>query len=182
MNYVIGKIILKNLNTNSNNLYRDLSEDKQSKIDYTPTDNNRQPGPSVSDLVTRGIGDAVNDFPRDPEGFFIGRYPINQEDTSNFDFFKITCYDYQAGLFQGDSANALVIPDMDKRKKVRRGVVSLPMQPGISESNNVNWGEDSINPLQVAGSQIAGKAIDAGANALTGGLFTEITPMLSLSS
>ena len=128
-------------------------------------------GEKISDLVRSATRTAVNDFPRDPEGFFIGRYPINQEDTSNFDFFKITCYDYQAGLFQGDSNNALVIPDMDKRKKIRRGVVSLPMQPGISESNNVDWGGNSINPLQVAGSQMAGKAIDAGANALTGGGF-----------
>ena len=176
--FLKNKTNLKNLTKESDNAFFDLPEDEQSKIDYTPTRKNIQLGPSISDLVNSATKTAVNDFPRDPEGFFIGRYPINQEDTSNFDFFKITCYDYQAGLFQGDSDNAFVIPDMDKRKKVRRGVVSLPMQPGISESNNVNWGEDSINPLQVAGAQIAGKAMDAGANALTGGGFN-LTSLLN---
>ena len=173
--FLKNKTNLKNLKKESDNAFFDLPEDEQSKIDYTPIRKNIQPRPSVSNLVDDATRSAVNDFPKDPEGFFIGRYPINQEDTSNFDFFKITCYDYAAGLFQGDSDNLFVIPDMDKRKKIRRGVVSLPMQPGISESNNVNWGEDSINPLQVAGANLSGDLIDAGASFLTTGKIPEGT-------
>ena len=107
------------------------------------------------------------DIPKDPEGFFIGRYPINQKDTSNFDFLKITCYDYQPGDF-GKDTNLFKLTDRDKRIKKRRGVVSLPMQPGISESNSVGWGDDKLNPLQIAGANLAGEAMEAGSNLLTG--------------
>jgi len=109
------------------------------------------------------------DIPRDPEGFFIGRYPINQKDTSNFDFLKITCYDYEPGIKLDVSGDSLFkMDDIDKRIKTRRGVVSLPMQPGISENNSVNWGNNEINPIQVAGAQVASKAVGEMANVLTG--------------
>ena len=101
-------------------------------------------------------------YPSDPEGFFIGRYPINQKDTNNFDYLKITCYDYEPGLMQGGGIeNIFKIKDMDKRVKTRRGVISLPIQPGISESNGVGWGENELSPIQLAGAKIAVGAIDA---------------------
>ena len=110
-----------------------------------------------------------SDIPKDPEGFFIGRYPLNQQDSSNFDFLKITCYDYQSGLnLNNIGGNLFKIKDIDKRKKVRRGVVSLPMQPGISESNSVDWGEEGLNPIQAAGAGLAGAAISQISDAITG--------------
>ena len=111
-------------------------------------------------------------YPSDPEGFFIGRYPINQKDTNNFDYLKITCYDYEPGLFQPDDASSLLkIKDIDKRVKNRRGVVSLPIQPGISESNSVGWGNAELNPIQLVGANIAGSAMDF----LSGGGTSSIT-------
>jgi len=116
------------------------------------------------------------DIPRDPEGFFIGRYPINQKETDNFDFLKITCYDYEPGLdLTASGDNLFKIDDIDKRLKKRRGVVSLPMQPGISESNSVGYGNDTINPLQVAGASLAGTGMDAAASFLTTGTIPEGT-------
>ena len=101
------------------------------------------------------------DFPTDPEGFYIGRYPINQKDTDNFDYLKITCYDYEPGLFTDDSSQSIFkIKDLDKRVKTRRGVVSLPIQPGISESNSVGWGDNELSPIKLAGANIAGSAMD----------------------
>jgi len=115
------------------------------------------------------LDDIKADIPRDPEGFFIGRYPINQKDTSNFDFLKITCYDYEPGLKLDVSGDSLFkIDDIDKRIKKRRGVVSLPMQPGISENNSVNWGNNEINPIQLAGAQAAAGAVGQMSNLLTG--------------
>lgn len=104
----------------------------------------------------------IESYPRDPEGFYIGRYPINQKDTNNFDYLKVTCYDYEPGLMQGGGIeNIFKIKDMDKRVKTRRGVISLPIQPGISESNGVSWGENELSPIQLAGANVAGGAIDA---------------------
>ena len=89
--------------------------------------------------------------------YFEGRYPINQKDTNDFDHFKITCYDHQPS---GLKANKFILPDIDDRKKVRRGVVTLPMQPGIQEGNTVNWGEEQINPLQILGLGVANDLMD----------------------
>ena len=109
------------------------------------------------------------DFPKDPEGFFIGRYPINQKETDNFDFLKITCYDYEPGLdLDATGGNLFKIDDIDKRIKKRRGVVSLPMQPGISESSSVGYGNDTINPLQIAGASVAGEGIEQLSDLFTG--------------
>tara|TARA_Y100001963_G_scaffold58890_1_gene82373 strand:- start:1295 stop:2677 length:1383 start_codon:yes stop_codon:yes gene_type:complete len=129
-------------------------------------------GGTVLQVVTnppwrlRDLNVPIESYPRDPEGFYIGRYPINQKDTNNFDYLKVTCYDYEPGLMQdGGIENIFKIKDMDKRVKTRRGVISLPIQPGISESNGVGWGENELSPIQLAGAQVAGGAIDA----LTGG-------------
>ena len=161
---------------NAKNL-KNLNDRTEELINYANIDNAKFPGkkdntskvpqPSITNLI-KNLETSV-DIPRDPEGFFIGRYPINQKDTSNFDFLKITCYDYVPGIKLDVSGDSLFkIDDIDKRIKKRRGVVSLPMQPGISESNSVNWGEDEINPLQMAGANLAGTAMDTIANAVTG--------------
>ena len=95
-------------------------------------------------------------YPKDPEGFFIGRYPINQKDSNDFDHFKITCYEHQPGFLpSGRGGRGFIIDDIDDRKKVRKGVVSLPMQPSISEAMNVNWGSSELNPLQIMGANVA---------------------------
>ena len=96
------------------------------------------------------------DYPTD-NTYFEGRYPINQKDTNDFDHFKITCYDHQPS---GLKPNQFILPDIDDRKKVRRGVVTLPMQPGIQEGNTVNWGPENINPLQILGLGVANDLMD----------------------
>ena len=121
--------------------------------------------PSANELVSSATANV--DIPKDPEGFFIARYPINQKDTGNFDFLKITCYDYQQGDF-GETSNLFKLTDIDKRIKKRRGVISLPMQPGISESNSVGWGNNELNPLQLAGASTAVAAQTTLGNAIAG--------------
>jgi len=104
--------------------------------------------------AVRGI--RPGNYPKDPEGFFIGRYPINQKDSNDFDHFKITCYEHQPGFLpSAKGRRGFIIDDIDDRKKVRKGVVSLPMQPSISEAMNVNWGSSELSPLQIMGANIA---------------------------
>ena len=164
--------ILKNKGLYDNNvnfLYNDeTDEESKAKMKAYFGVKDDQDQPSIEEFINSSSAINNVDIPKDPEGFFIGRYPINQKETDNFDFLKITCYDYEPGLMQGGDDNEFKIDDIDKRIKKRRGVVSLPMQPGISESNSVDWGENQLNPLQIAGAQIAGQAIDAGANAFSG--------------
>ena len=109
-------------------------------------------------------------YPRDPEGFFIGRYPLNQKETGNFDFLKITCYDYVPSGFGGEEGSSFKLEEMDKRVSKRRGVVSLPIQSGISEQNSVGWGEDQLNPLQILGANVGFDAMDLNFGAIRDGL------------
>ena len=159
----------KGLNQVTTSAIKNLTEDEQAKykeLKTFPLEVNTQK--SIQGFLNSSAAIRNVDIPRDPEGFFIGRYPLNQKDTDNFDYLRITCYDYEPGLMQGSSNNAFKIDDIDNRVKKRRGVVSLPIQPGISESNSVDWGEDQLSPLQIAGAQIAGQALDAGSNAFSG--------------
>ena len=168
--YLSNKDNIKSLNNLTKSSIKNLTTEEQQKykdLNNYPFEKNEEQS-SVQELINSSSAINNVDIPKDPEGFFIGRYPINQKETDNFDFLKITCYDYEPGLMQGNSSNAFKIDDIDKRIKKRRGVVSLPMQPGISESNSVGWGDDQLNPLQIAGAQIAGDAIEAGANAFSG--------------
>jgi len=167
--YLSNKDNIKSLNNLTKSSIKNLTTEEQQKykdLNNYPFEKNEEQS-SVQELINSSSAIRNVDIPRDPEGFFIGRYPINQKETDNFDFLKITCYDYEPGLFSGGE-QFFKIDDIDKRVKKRRGVVSLPMQPGISESNSVGWGDDQLNPLQIAGAQIAGDAIEAGANAFSG--------------
>ena len=158
--YLTDKDNLTSLNNVTKSSIKNLTKEEQKKyldLKNFPFDKNEEQS-SVQELITSSTAIRNVDIPKDPEGFFIGRYPINQKETDNFDFLKITCYDYEPGLFSGGE-QFFKIDDIDKRVKKRRGVVSLPMQPGISESNSVGWGENEINPLQLAGAGIAGAAM-----------------------
>ena len=85
------------------------------------------------------------------------RYPLSNE--GNFDFLKITCLKYVASSLTDLQSGAISLKSANERIKERQFTVSLPMQPGISESNSVGWGEDRLNALQIAGANIAGDAI-----------------------
>ena len=154
-----------NLYRESNNLYESLNETDQESFDYQVTNINQQKSsdqndetntPSEPPFSLTNLQNQSVSYPTD-HTFFKGRYPINQKDSDDFDHLRITCYDHVPG---GLEANQFIIPDIDDRKKVRRGVVTLPMQPGIQEGNTVNWGPDNINPLQIAALGVAGDLMD----------------------
>jgi hypothetical protein len=70
------------------------------------------------------------------------RYPLN--DPVGLDYIKIDIIQYTpsipnggAGRFQGASST---------------GTIFLPMQPALSETTSINWGDDSLNELQIAAS------------------------------
>tara|TARA_B100001250_G_scaffold24458_1_gene20367 strand:+ start:29 stop:1303 length:1275 start_codon:yes stop_codon:yes gene_type:complete len=156
-----------NLITNANNLYNSLSEENQKGFDFTPTDINQAKGAVDGALemgATAAGGGGTNkwndinwdnmqgNYPTD-HTVFRGHYPLNQTNDEDYDYFKITCYEHQHSFIPGQN-EGFVIPDIDDRRKVSKGRVRLPMQPGISESNQVSWAEEKLNPLQIAGANI----------------------------
>jgi len=104
---------------------------------------------SVSDIEWDNL---QGQYPTD-HTVFRGHYPLNQTNDEDYDYFKIVCYAHQHSFIPGKN-EGFIIPDMDDRKKEFKGRVRLPMQPGISESNQVGWAEEGLNPLQVAGANI----------------------------
>ena len=163
-NFIKYKPNLENLKRFGDSVYNDLTDKEKEKVNYTPSKTNEAKVNEKEAWQISSLGnlDTEASFNQDPEGFFIGRYPINQKDTNNFDYLKITCYDYESGLFTDDDSSQSIfkIKDLDKRVKTRRGVISLPIQPGISESNSVGWGNDELNPIQLAGANLAGSGMD----------------------
>jgi hypothetical protein len=97
-----------------------------------------------------------NDQPNAPSDVTL-RYPLNN--TGGYDFLQISTYELNrnADLLKGDG---LKISGPDESLGAIIGpVIALPMQPGISDSNSVDWGSDSLNPIQLALAAAAGTGI-----------------------
>ena len=93
------------------------------------------------------------------------------------DFLKIDMMKYQPrqlGAQEEGVGSSLTINDREQNRK-SIGTVILPIPGGIQDSQQVQWGSDSMTPMQIAMSNVAlagitqgmGAMVDAGGNALT---------------
>ena len=107
------------------------------------------------------------------------RYPLNHRQEIDYDYLKVDCIEYVADFdMSGDkketAQTALAMASADERLRNSKiiGTVFLPMQPGLSDSMNVDWASDTLNPLQVTGAKTAKDLMDfdfGGAGATAGG-------------
>ena len=88
-------------------------------------------------------------------GKFVGRYPLNK-DRKRFDYLQVTAKQYKPNSFSGAEG---MVQDAEDRNMPSVGSVYLPMQPGLAESSNVNWGGETLNALEAAAANIAGSTI-----------------------
>ena len=93
------------------------------------------------------------------------RYPLN-EDVKSYDYLKVCAYQYKPRSFSDSkkSYNTLTgdyqIGDLETQRKKGNHTVWLPMEPqGLKESNNVDWGSETLNPLDAAMANISGAAV-----------------------
>ena len=87
------------------------------------------------------------------------RYPRQSLDSYGYDYIEITAYDYvPSGLDTGKKLKT-GFKGSNKRFTRRYETIQLPMQPQLSESTAVSWGQDSLNAIQAEGAQIATNAI-----------------------
>lgn len=87
-----------------------------------------------------------NSTTSDPQSL---RYPLSND--GNFDFLKISTHELNRESLLGEGQQGFKLQSPDERLSKSIGsVISLPMQPGISDSNSVDWGADQLNPLQLA--------------------------------
>ena len=88
------------------------------------------------------------------------RYPLDPSGPFEYDYIKITAYDYKPSGLDNDY-------DVDKNIKSASGgigqkyeTVVLPMQPTLSETNGVSWSNDQLNPIQRAFGEAAAGSIE----------------------
>ena len=83
------------------------------------------------------------------------RYPLNESRTVKYDYMQVVAYEHEANTFANQSSSVISFTEADDRIKTSVGRVFLPMQPGLSEGNAVNWGEGRADAFEAAGFNIA---------------------------
>ena len=104
------------------------------------------------------------------------RYPLAQL-SDDVDFMKIAMKDYIPGKFQNGRKNR-----ESERSMRTLGTVILPIPPGLGDSNVTNWGESSMNVLQMAGARNAQEAMNADDfEGFTGSIGAGVNDFLSMA-
>ena len=86
-------------------------------------------------------------------------YPLNR-DRKNYDYLKVTSMEYKPNEFGNEGG---ITRDAEDRNMNPLGSVMLPMQPGLSDSSSVNWGESNLNGIEAAMANIAGSTVKGAA-------------------
>jgi len=85
------------------------------------------------------------------------RYPLSESRQVRYDYLQVAAYEHKPNKFSDAGAG---FRDADERiGGTSKGRVFLPMQPGISEGNNVGWGDGTANPFEAAAFGVAQKGI-----------------------
>ena len=92
------------------------------------------------------------------------RYPRQSLEQFGYDYIQIKAFEYETG---GALAGADRKRGFGPGGRFKKGyeTIQLPMQPGLSESMGVAWGEDTLNDIQA---KAAGGAMSAMGNAADG--------------
>ena len=94
------------------------------------------------------------------------RYPTNQT-TDEYDYIQLQAVKWEPSISglggssntSGGTGSGALKANWNRHKSPVGPRIFLPMTPDIAESNAVDWGEDRMNPIQMAGAQVAAKAI-----------------------
>ena len=93
---------------------------------------------------------------------FLGRYPLNESHRVKYDYLQVTSLKHKANT-GGTNFGTGGFAEAEERNMIPIGRVFLPMQPGLSESNSVNWNDESANAFQAAAFRVAqGTIIEPG--------------------
>jgi hypothetical protein len=97
---------------------------------------------------------------QDANSFKSWKYPEDLTN-QNQDVITFTMREYTApsGL---DNLSGGTLKGRRKQKGTTLGIVTLPIQPTITDSNSVNWQQDSLNPLELAGLVLSQSLITEG--------------------
>ena len=97
--------------------------------------------------------DANNRSTSRSSGKFIGRYPLNESHRVKFDYLQVSAHKHVPNTFETTAGAGFA--DADDRVGPSVGRVFLPMQPGLSDSTSVGYGDNEVNAIQGAAFRVA---------------------------
>lgn len=140
----------------SSNLYKDTFKKATGKNSINITEESEQEG-NKNWEVTQLNRNANGKSTSIGTATFIGRYPLNESYRVKYDYLQVTSYKHKSNTFDTDIGSGFA--DADERIGSSVGKVFLPMQPGLSESNNVDWGGGTLNAMEAAAFRVAQRGI-----------------------
>jgi len=173
--------VLKNTKSATISLSRQAiqNNDAQSRSDFTRLINTtgfKSLGKNAVEINPNAFNENIQGAPRPSstsnlpnatkETFAVGgtqeilRYPRQSLEAFGYDYIQIRAFDYEpSGLDVGKKLKT-GFKGANKRFSRHYETIQLPMQPQLSESTAVSWGQDSLNAVQAAGAQAAQGAIE----------------------
>ena len=89
------------------------------------------------------------------------RYPRQSLEEYGYDYISITAFDYVPSGLQTGKKLKTGFKGGNKRFKDPSETIQLPMQPQLSESTSVNWGNGQLNAIQANLARLVGNSADA---------------------
>lgn len=86
------------------------------------------------------------------------RYPRQSLEAFGYDYIQITAFEYEVSGLGGGKGKATGFKGSGSNPRFKKPyeTIQLPMQPALSESLGVSWGEDQLNAIKAAGAGLAG--------------------------
>ena len=102
------------------------------------------------------------------------RYPLGAKRT-NQDYIRFGAIKYEKKEMDSSTSGSTFTGGgsrwgQDRQLSIIGGTVSLPIQSGITDSISVGWNEDTMNPIQMMGAEVAEGFITEGGEGLTNAL------------
>ena len=113
-----------------------------------PSDTSRAPNDSLISFAVGGSREML-------------RYPRQSLEAYGYDYIQITAYEYEPSGIEAGKSLKTGFKGSNRRFSRKYETIQLPMQPQLSESTSVSWGQDTLNAAQAAGARTAMESIDA---------------------
>ena len=89
------------------------------------------------------------------------RYPRQSLEEYGYDYISITAFDYEPSGLETGKKLKTGFKGGNKRFKNPQETIQLPMQPQLSESTSVSWGNNELNAIQANLAKLVGNSADA---------------------
>jgi len=117
-------------------------------------------GTQQSPTATKEPGSGLSNVQQRTDYAQVIRYP-EDIDTNTQDFLKLQMVEYKPrGVTPSEGSIGITPRSNSQGGRSILSSIYLPIPGGISDQNNVGWGDDKLDPLQVAGAELVQGALE----------------------